>query len=67
MTHNLTKSKAYRGLIYSSALRLLAGSQWRQSMKAYRDYLVPMYWAGSQAGSMLSLSVLEEAVTAAYP
>ena len=34
-------------------------------MKAYRDCFVPMCWAGSQAGSMLSSISLEEAVTAA--
>jgi hypothetical protein len=39
--------------MYSSALRLLAGSQWRQSMMACPGCFVPMCWAESQADCMV--------------
>ncbi len=49
----------------SSALRLLAGSQWRQSTMAGPGCCVPMSWAGRQADCTRSSISLEEKVIAA--
>lgn len=50
----------------SFGLRLLAGSQWRQSTMAYSGYFVRMCWAESQAGGICSAISSEEAAPVAW-
>jgi hypothetical protein len=64
--HSRPKRKPGVRSMNSSALRLLAGSPWRQFMMADSDCFVPTCWAGSQVGSMRSAISLEEAAPAAW-